>query len=351
MRKKNKARGLFEDQFRQEKITNMRDPLEQLNKFIRWEDFRPLLDKAFTVTDPSVGGQPAFDRVMMFKVLILQRMYNLSDDNTEYQILDRHSFCKFLGIDSYAQVPDSKTIWYYREQLKKHEIIYEIFSLFNEKLQSTALMLKDGVIVDASILQVPRQRNTREENKQVRQGDIPEEWKDKPNKLEQKDLDADWTKKNGKTFFGYKNHIKIDIGSKLITFFAITPASVHDSVVLEDLLEDDQAGQPLYADTAYSGKNCDQVIKAAKMENLTHEKAYRYKKLTQEQKEQNTVKIKTRARVEHVFGYQWMNLNAAQLIRYIGLDRCAMAIALRNIIYNFFRAIFLIKQRELAITL
>lgn len=349
--RKNKARGLFEDQFRQEKITNMKDPLEQLNKFIRWEDFRPLLDKAFAVTDPSVGGRPAFDRVMMFKVLILQRMYNLSDDNTEYQILDRHSFCKFLGIDSYAQVPDSKTIWHYREQLKKHEIIFEIFTLFNEKLQSAALMLKDGVIVDASIVQVPRQRNTREENKQVRQGDIPEAWKDKPNKLEQKDLDADWIKKNGETFFGYKNHIKIDKGSKLITSFAITPASVHDSQILGDLLDENEAGQPLYADSAYSGQNCDKSIKAAKMENRTHQKAYKSKPLTKKQKKQNTIKSKTRARVEHVFGYQWVNLDAAQLIRYIGLDRCAIAIALRNIIYNFFRAIFLVKQRELAITL
>jgi IS5 family transposase len=278
-------------------------------------------------------------------------MYNLSDDNTEYQILDRHSFCKFLGIDSYAQVPDSKTIWHYREQLKKHEIIHEIFSLFAEKLQNASLMLKDGAIIDASIVQVPRQRNTREENKQVREGDIPEEWKNNPNKLEQKDLDADWVKKNGKTFYGYKNHIKIDNGSKLITFYAITPASVNDGAMLEDLLDENEAGQPLYADSAYSGKNCANVIKSAKMENHTHEKAYRYRKLSQEQKEQNTVKSRTRARVEHVFGYQWMNLNAAQLIRYIGLDRNAMAIALRNIIYNFFRAIFIVKQREMAITL
>lgn len=349
--RKNKSRGLFEDQFRQQKMTNLKDPLEQLNHFIRWEDFRPFIDKAFAVTDPSLGGRPPFDRVMLFKVLVLQRMYNLSDDNTEYQILDRHSFCKFLGIDSYVQVPDAKTIWHYREQLKKHEIIHEIFSLFTEKLQNASLMLKDGAIIDASIVQVPRQRNTREENKQVREGKIPEEWKDNPNKLEQKDLDADWVKKNGKTFFGYKNHIKIDKGSKLITFYAITAASVHDSQMLEDLLDENEAGQPLYADSAYSGKNCAKAIKSARMKNCTHEKGYRYKALTQKQKEQNTVKSKTRARVEHVFGYQWVNLSAAQLIRYIGLDRCAVAIALRNIIYNFFRAIFLVKQREMVIAL
>lgn len=107
----------------------------------------------------------------------------------------------------------------------------------------------------------------------------------------------------------------------------------------------------MYADSAYSGENCAKAIKAAKMKNRTHEKAYRNKALTQKQKEQNTVKSKTRARVEHVFGYQWMNLNAAQLIRYIGLDRNAMAIALCNIIYNFFRAIFIVKQKEMAITL
>ena len=349
--RKNKNRGLFEDQFRQEKISNMKDPLEQLNRFIRWEDFRPVIDKAFAVTDPSLGGRPSFDRVMMFKVLVLQRMYNLSDDTTEFQILDRHSFCKFLGIDSYAQIPDAKTIWHYREQLKKHEIIHEIFTMFNEKLEKEALLLKDGSIVDASIVQVPRQRNTREENKQVREGTIPEDWKSNPNKLEQKDLDADWTKKNGKTFFGYKNHIKINNGSKLIMFYQVTPASVHDSATLEDLLDENEASQPLYADSAYSGKNCDTVIKAAQMENRTHEKAYRNKKLTKKQIKQNKVKSKTRARVEHVFGYQWVNLSAGQLIRLIGIDRCALAIGLRNIIYNFFRAIFIIQSKKLAITL
>jgi IS5 family transposase len=349
--RKNKNQGLFEDQFRQEKISNMNDSLEQLNHFIRWEDFRPIIDKAFPVTDPSLGGRPPYDRVLMFKVLVLQRMYNLSDDNTEYQILDRHSFCKFLGIESYAQVPDAKTIWAYREQLKTHYIIEEIFSLFKEKLEKAALLLKDGAIIDASIVQVPRQRNTREENKQVREGKVPEDWHNKPNKLEQKDLDADWTKKNGKTFFGYKNHIKINNGSKLITNYQVTPASVHDSVMMEDLLDPDEADQPVYADSAYSGKNCDKAIKAVKMKNLTHEKAYRNKKLTNNQKEQNTVKSKTRTRVEHVFGYQWVNLNAGQLIRNIGLDRCAVAIGLRNLIYNFYRSIFIIQSRKLAIVL
>ena len=134
--RRRKAAGLFEEQFRLEKISTLKDPLEKLNSYISWEQFRPLIDQAFPVTDPRKGGRPPFDRVMLFKVLVLQRMYNLSDDATEYQILDRHSFCRFLGINSYEDVPDAKTIWYYREQLKEHEVIHEIFSLFTDKLQN-----------------------------------------------------------------------------------------------------------------------------------------------------------------------------------------------------------------------
>lgn len=350
MREK-KATGLFEQQFRLEKISNQKDPLERLNQYITWEDFRPLIDKAFPVTDPKKGGRPPIDRVMLFKVLVLQRMYNLSDDATEYQILDRHSFCRFLGIYSYEDVPDAKTIWHYREQLKEHEVIHDIFSLFMEKLQNASLILNDGTIIDASIVQVPKQRNTREENQQVREGKTPEKWKDSPNKLEQKDMDATWTKKNNKTYFGYKNHISVDNGSKLITFYRVTEASVHDSQLLEDLLSGNDSGQAVYADSAYTGPNCENAIKAAGMKNLTHKKGHRNKPLTKKQIKENSIKSKTRARVEHVFGYQWVNLSASQFIRYVGIDRCALAIGLRNIIYNFFRAIFLVQKEKLAIVL
>lgn len=349
--RKTKSRGLFDEHFRLEKISKIKDPLEQLNQFIRWEDLRSIIDKAFPVTDPSVGGRPPFDRIMMFKALVLQRMYNLSDDNTELQILDRLSFCRFLGLGLHDDVPDSKTIWNFREQLKKHDTIHEIFSVFYEKLREASLMVKDGSIVDASIVETPRQRNTREENKQVRQGQIPEDWKDNPHKLCQKDTDAEWTKKNGITYFGYKNHVKIDNGSKLIDQYVITPAATHDSEVLEDLLDETDRGLPLWGDSAYTGKRCQHVIDSAEMESHVNEKGNRHKKLTDKQREKNNEKSRTRARVEHVFGYQWMNLDGATLIRYIGFERCATAIGLRNVIYNFYRSIYLIKAQGIPITL
>lgn len=350
MRKK-KTRGLFDEQFRLEKISKIKDPLERLIKFIDFESFRYIIDLAFPVNEPELGGRPPYDRVMMFKILVLQRMYNLSDDNMEYQILDRLSFSRFLGLDLCDDVPDSKTIWAYREQLNTHDTIHKIFVLFYEKVEKAGLLVKNGAIVDASIAEKPRQRNTREENKQLKQGAIPEDWQNNPNKMRQKDTDADWLKKNGKSYFGYKNHVKTDVGSKLITNYVITPASVHDSAVLEDLLEDTDAGQYLYADSAYSGDPCKKVIRKSKMKNRVHKKAYRNKPLSTYQKKKNTIKSETRARVEHIFGYHWTNQDGGCLIRAVGFDRCAQAIALRNITYNFFRSIFLIESKKLAITL
>ena len=93
-----KSHSFFDEHFRLEKINTLKDPLVKLNAIIRWEDFRPIIDTAFSVNDPSKGGRPNYDRVMMFKVLIIQRIYNLSDDAAEFQILDRMSFNRFLGI-------------------------------------------------------------------------------------------------------------------------------------------------------------------------------------------------------------------------------------------------------------
>lgn len=238
-----KSRSLFDEHFRLEKINTLKDPLMKLNSIIRWEDFRPIIDTAFPVNDPSKGGRPNYDRVMMFKVLIIQRIYNLSDDAAEFQILDRMSFNRFLGLELCDNVPDSKTIWHYREQLIKGGIIDRVFDLLNTKLNKAGLILSTGSIVDARITEVPKQRNSRDENNQIKKGIVPEDWKENPNKARQKDTDADWLKKNGKNYYGYKNHIKIDTGSKLITEYLVTPASVHDSSALDHLLNDTDAGK------------------------------------------------------------------------------------------------------------
>lgn len=336
-----KSHSFFDEHFRLEKINTLKDPLVKLNAIIRWEDFRPIIDTAFTVNDPSKGGRPNYDRVMMFKVLIIQRIYNLSDDAAEFQILDRMSFNRFLGLELCDNVPDSKTIWHYREQLILGGVFDGIFDLLNTKLGNAGLILNAGSIVDARITEVPKQRNSRGDNKQIKKGDTPEDWNENPNKQRQKDIDASWLNKHGKNHFGYKNHIKIDADSKLITEYQVTTASVHDSVVLDDLLNESDEGKTLHADSAYSGEPCKLIIRQYKMKNKVHKKAYRNTPLSSYQKKKNNEKSTVRARVEHVFGHFWVCLAGNSFIRYIGMDRVTAAISMQNIIYNLQRVCYI----------
>lgn len=187
-------------------------------------------------------------------------------------------------------------------------------------------------------MEVPIQRNSREENKQIKEGKIPQQWEENPHKLAQKDLDARWTKKKGRSYYGYKNHIKADEKSKLIDRYIVSDASVHDSQSVDCLLSDEDSGQPLYADSAYSGDTVGQVIEKKRMINQIHEKGYRNHPLTEVQKENNKIKSKRRARIEHIFGFIKNSMNAS-FIRTIGIKRATAVIGLMNLTYNIFRAI------------
>jgi transposase, IS5 family len=342
---KKKERGFFDEQYRLEHLSKKTDPLEQLDSIINFEGFRSIINTAFKETDKSKGGRPSFDRVMMFKILVLKAMYNLSDDNLEYQILDRLSFMRFLKLTLADQVPDSKTIWVFRDTLKEHDIYDQLFVFFREKLRTANLILNDGTIVDAQIVEVPRQRNTREENQQIKEDEVPEEWTKHPKMLCQKDVDARWLKKNDVNYYGYKNHIKIDNGSKIITEYQVTTASIHDSEALKCLLDRSDRGKPFYGDSAYVGEACEKLIKKFKMKNHVIQKAYRNKPLTEEQKQTNHKNSKVRVRVEHIFGAMSMKMKTRMRLCAIGLDRIASQIVMRNIVYNMLRAVFLIKSK------
>ena len=131
----------------------------------------------------------------MFKILILQRYYNISDDQAEYQICDRLSFMRFLGLTLADDVPDSKTIWNFRERVTDLDLAEVLFELFIKELTKLNLIIHEGKIIDASFVEVPKQRNSREENKAIKEGNIPADWQNTSHKLAQKDTDARWTKK------------------------------------------------------------------------------------------------------------------------------------------------------------
>lgn len=273
---------------------------------------------------------------MMFKILILQRYYGLGDTQVEYQILDRLSFKKFLGLESGDKVPDEKTVWAFREILTKKGVVEKLFNEFRNYLESKGLIINEGEIIDASFTLAPRQRNTREENKIIKEGRGNELWNDQPHKKRHKDIDARWTKKNNETFYGYKNHAKIDNKSKFIDKYKVTDASVHDSQPLNDLLTEEDKGQDLYADSAYTGDEQEKVVSKYEMNNCVNEKGYRNTPLTNGQKENNTIKSKTRARVEHVFGFMEQSMNGLAL-RSVGIKRAKEIIGLINFTYNIFR--------------
>lgn len=327
---------MFDEEFRLEKLSSQNDQLVKLKERIDFELFRPLLEEAFSKAPKGTGGARPYDYVMMFKILILQRYYNISDDKMEFSILDRLSFMRFLGLTLSDKVPDAKTIWFFREQLTDKSVTEKLFNRFAEELKTKGLIANKGKIVDASFVEVPIQRNNREENKKIKQGEIPDQWKENPNKLEQKDTDARWTKKNGKSYYGYKDHIKADEKSKLIDTYTVTDASVHDSQETEPLLTETDKGQPLHADSAYSGEPIALVVEQKEMINQIHEKGYRNNPLTEEQRENNKVKSKTRARVEHIFGFIENSMNRS-FIRTIGINRATAVIGLMNLTYNMFR--------------
>jgi IS5 family transposase len=338
--KKQTPSGLFDEQFRLEKISKQSDPLEKLEAHIDFEIFRSTLGKIQDKDrDKSLGGRPRYDEVLMFKILVLQRYYNLSDDQMEYCLLDRLSFMRFLGLGLKDRVPDAKTIWLFRNELTQSGIVKELFNRLDKQLRSKGVIVQEGSMVDATLVEVPIQRNSREENEQIKNDQTPDEWNDQPNKLRQKDVDAKWVKQKGKAaHFGYKDHIKADIGSKIITNYEVTSANIPDNEMLRPLLQTRDKHKPLYADSAYRSKTIEEMLEGKKIISRIHEKGYRNLKMTDRQRKNNTKKSKVRARVEHIFGFMENSMNSIY-IRCRSLIRATTDVGLMNIAYNLFRVV------------
>ena len=326
--------GLFDWQNRFEKLNKNGDPLVKLNKVIQWESFREALESVRVREKKNHAGAKPYDVVLMFKVLILQSLYNLSDEAIEYQILDRLSFMRFLGLRLGSRVPDAKTIWLFREQLTEAGLAEELFRKFEGFLGESGFAARKGQIIDASIVPAPQQRNSREENTQIKQGEIPQDWEEA--KRRQKDTDAQWTKRNGKRYYGYKNHVNVDVKYKLIRTYAVTDASVHDSKVFDELLEETNTSADVYGDSAYRSKESIQLLQKRGFRERLQNKGYRNCTLTKRQKQGNKRRATIRSRIEHVFGVMAM-MAGSLVVRTIGIIRARAKIGLRNLAYNINR--------------
>lgn len=334
--------GLFDESRRLERLSELGDCLEKLQRVIDWNIFLPTLKRVFCKRAKGPGGRPPYDYLMMFKILVLQRIYNLSDDQTEYQITDRLSFMRFLGLGIEDKVPDAKTIWLFRNTLSEAGAMRELFDRFQQQLEKKHLITRTGTIVDATFVEAPVQHNTKAERETVKKGEIPKEWQGKEAKLRQKDIDARWTKKNGRHYFGYKGHTKADADSKLITDYRTTDAGVHDSQPMPEMITEED--RVVYADSAYWGKPIEKAL-PSNVENQICERGTRKAPLSDEQKQNNRRKSKTRCRIEHIFGFMTVSMHGRTL-RSIGRKRAELNIGLTNLIYNMFRYEFLTRPKS-----
>ena len=224
----------------------------------------------------------------MIRGLFLQYLYQLSDPQLEDQLIDRLSFRRFVGLPLDQSVPDFTTFWRFREALAGQGLVAEFFEEINRQLQAKGLLLKQGTVVDATIIESANRPLSDKKRKKL-----------DTEPSSQIDTDADSTKKGGRYYFGYKGHIGVDIGSKLIRKVCFTPASPHDSTVLEELISEDE--RSLFGDKAYGRESLKQIAREHGWYYGILDKAKRGDPLSGSQIKRNKRHQRVRGQVEHPF--------------------------------------------------
>ena len=269
---------LFDYSKRLSRIDKAGGPLVELNKVVDWEQFRQLVELSRKKPRKSPASVNGYDAILLFKILILQSLYNLSDEGIDFQILDRYSFCCFLNIHEGSKVPDATTIFRFRNELAKANVVELLFTQFDQFLRDHGFRALKGQIVDASIVRLPIQRNSREENEKIKADESISSWSKA--KQRQKGTDARWIQKNGKSFFGYKNYISVDVDHKFIRSYEVSDASVHDSQIFPELLDPDNTARDVWADSAYRSEDSLQELAEQGFREHLQRKSWRHKKLT-----------------------------------------------------------------------
>lgn len=346
--------GFWDVDERYVRLSEAGDPLEKLNAVVPWEVFRKPLAKALKRSDGAKGGRPPSDPVMMFKIMVLQALYGLSDDQAEFQIQDRLSFMRLLGLGLGDRVPDAKTIWLFREHLTQAKAVENLFARFDKHLTRAGYLAMGGQIVDATIVAAPKQRNTHADKADIKAGKVPDAWKDKPAKLRQKDRDARWTVKfskakvaeDGKTqqrdiaipAFGYKNHAAIDRRHGFIRGWNVTSAAAHDGAQLRNVLTRGNTGSTVWADTAYRSKTNEAWLETNGFVSDIHHKKPKGRPMSEATSRANGRRSKIRAFVEHIFAQQKSRMGL--FVRTIGMARARTKIGMANLAYNLTRFVW-----------
>lgn len=329
--------SLFANDERERKLDRIGDPLAAIAAQVNFEAVAREVEALLPVIDYAKGGRPPFSVVLMVKLLVLKQLYNLSDDQVEYQALDRVTFQRFLGLKSSSRIPDSKTFWAFQQALMNAGAAPVIMAAVQQQLAAAGYLARNGQLIDASIVRAPIQHFTKAEKALLDRGEMPADWS--PAKRAQKDLDARWTKKHGKSYHGYKAHVSADVRYKLVRKAAVTDAAVHDTNHFEDLLDAANTSREVSADKGYVDGEREARLTKAGWRMKIQRKAKQGKPLGARQKGRNTTIARTRARVEHVFA--GLSQIGGQLIRTIGIARAEFQITLKLAVYNIKRLVSL----------
>ena len=272
--------------------------LDEIDKVIEWGPIEAVLGKVHT----SAVGAPPFPPLPLFKILLLQQWYNLSDEGVEAAVDDRLSFRRFCGFPLDQSVPDHATIWRFREALGKLGLAEAVFDALNAQLEHRGLIVKRGTLVDATIIKAAAAPPP------AREGVVSAV-----------DPDASWTTKNGKSSFGYKAHVAVDEGSDLIRQIEGTSADLHDSQAAAALIQGDE--QAFYADKGYDDDGLRKSLKDKGIKPCVMYKAHRNTPLTTAQRLLNSLWSGVRSGVERSF---------ATMKRHYGLGRVRYFSLVRN---------------------
>ncbi len=325
--------SLFAEQERETKLDRIGDALSKLVEHVDFAALAAEIDDAAPRPGRERGGRPPFPTELMVRVLVIQQLYNLSDEQMEFQLLDRLSFQRFVGLRQSSHAPDRTTIWTFKERLIKAGAAERIFEAVGRQLDRHGYIARGGQMIDASIVPVPRQTLQKDEKEIVQQDAMPAQWS--PAKRRQKDVQARWTKKHGKSYFGYKLSASVDRRHKLIRRMHVSTASENDTLHFERVLDRSNTSREVCADKGYVDSEREQRLRAQGWRLRIQRKAQAGRPLSDCQERRNRRIAKTRARVEHVFAS--LEQMGGKALRSIGLARATLHLNWKAATYNLRR--------------
>jgi len=297
--------------------------LRRCQELIDWQELARSIAHLFP--QHPQGGRPFWPAVTMLKCVMLQKWFNLSDPQLEEQLRDRISFRRFTGLSFDDATPDETTLVNFRKRLREHGCASSLFETVLASLRAKGLVLKEGTIVDATIIDAPMGQKIKDDDGFERHTH---------------DRAATYTKNHGTLRHGYKAHIATDTRG-MITDWVFDTARPHDSNHIDQLTEAERTA--VYADSAYGSKERRARLgERCVLDRIVYKRVRGQKELSADQKRHNTACSKVRAFVEHPRA--WMVKMGYTVARYRGLTRNALDFSLMAVAYNFKRSFSLLGQ-------